>query len=111
MKIADLGKSRILNLLLKAAGTMMGSRARQWCSDTAKTLGSDDILPGETVLGVGCGTGFPTIPPARLLGDQGCLIAMDPSSGFGEEVSKRVRIAGLENIRIVIRGRHENRYR
>ena len=103
MKTADLGNSKILNLLFKPAGLMMGSRVRQRLSDPAKTLRSADIVPGQTVLEVGCGTGFFTIPAARLLGDQGCLIAMDLSSGFVEEVSKRVQIARLTNVRIIKR--------
>ena len=52
---------------------------------------------------MGCGTGFFTIPAARLLGDQGRLIAMDPSAGFTEVVAKKVQLADLKNVRIVKR--------
>jgi demethylmenaquinone methyltransferase/2-methoxy-6-polyprenyl-1,4-benzoquinol methylase len=52
---------------------------------------------------VGCGTGFFTIPTARLIGDQGCLVAMDVSSDFIEQVSKKVQSADLKNVRIVKR--------
>ena len=103
MKTEDLGNSKILNLLFKPAGAMMGSRLRQWLADPVKTLRGADIKSGQIVLEVGCGTGFFTIPAAQLLGDQGCLIAMDPSAGFIEVVSKKVQLAGLKNVRIAQR--------
>jgi len=81
----------------------MGSKVRQWLSDPVKTLRCADIKPGQTVLEVGCGTGFFTISAAQLIGDQGCLVAMDVSSGFIEQVSKKVQLADLKNVRIVKR--------
>ena len=103
MNTEDLGNSKILNLLFKPAGVMMGSRLRQWLYDPVKTLRDADIKPGQTVLEVGCGTGFFTVPAAQLIGDQGCLVAMDVSSGFIEQVSKKVQLADLKNVRIVKR--------
>ena len=103
MNTEDLGNSKILNLFFKPAGVMMGSKVRQWLSDPVKTLRGADIKRGQTVLEVGCGTGFFTIPAAQLLGDQGCLVAMDVSSGFIEQVSKKVQLADLKNVRIVKR--------
>ncbi len=103
MKAEDLGDSKILNLLFKPAGLLMGSKARQWIFDPVKTLQGADIKPGQTVLEVGCGTGFFTIPAAQLIGDQGCLVAMDVSSGFIEQVAKKVHNADLKNVRIVKR--------
>ena len=103
MKTEDLGNSKILNLIFKPAGAMMGSKLRQWLADPVKTLRGADIKPGQTVLEVGCGTGFFTIPAAQLLGVQGYLVAMDPSAGFIEVVSKKVQLADLNNVHIVRR--------
>jgi 2-polyprenyl-3-methyl-5-hydroxy-6-metoxy-1,4-benzoquinol methylase len=36
-----------------------------------------DGLQGRTVVEVGCGTGFFTIPAAQIIGEQGRLVAMD----------------------------------
>ena len=103
MNTEDLGESKILNLLFKPAGMMMGSRLRGWLMNPVKTLQGAGIEPGQTVLEVGCGTGFFTIPAAVLIGKQGCLVAMDPSAGYIEEVSKKVHSADLKNVRTVRR--------
>ena len=103
MNTEDLGNSKILNLLFKPAGMLMGSRARRWLMNPMKTLQGAGIQPGQTVLEVGCGTGFFTIPAAELIGDQGCLVAMDALSDYTKRVSKKVQAAGLENVRVVKR--------
>jgi demethylmenaquinone methyltransferase/2-methoxy-6-polyprenyl-1,4-benzoquinol methylase len=101
MKTEDLGNSKILNLLFKPAGVLMGSKFREWIFNLVKTLRGADIKSGQTILEVGCGTGFFTIPAAQLIGDQGCLVAMDVSSGFIEQVLRKVQNADLKNVRIV----------
>jgi demethylmenaquinone methyltransferase/2-methoxy-6-polyprenyl-1,4-benzoquinol methylase len=103
MDTGALGNSKILNLIFKPAGIMMGSRLRKWLSNPEKTLRGADIQPGQTVLEVGCGTGFFTIPAAQVIGDEGCLVAMDVSSGYIERVSKKVLAADLKNVRVVKR--------
>jgi ubiquinone/menaquinone biosynthesis C-methylase UbiE len=101
MDTEELGNSEILNLLFKPAGMMMGSKLRQTLMDPVKTLQSADIQPGQNILEVGCGTGFFTIPAAEMIGDQGNLVAMDVSSGFIEQVTKKVQKANLKNVSIV----------
>ena len=81
----------------------MGSRVRKWIMDPVKQLRIADIQPGQTILEVGCGTGFFTIPAAQMVGDRGQIIALDASSGFLKEVAKKVQKANLNNVRIVQR--------
>jgi demethylmenaquinone methyltransferase/2-methoxy-6-polyprenyl-1,4-benzoquinol methylase len=70
-------------------------------------FGADGILqgagvkPGLTVLEIGCGTGYFTIPAARLLGEQGHLVSMDALEMSVEAVTKRVREAGLGNVEVL----------
>jgi len=97
MNTEDFGNSKMLNLLFKPAGVLMGSRARRWLMDPIKTLQGAGIQPGQTVLEVGCGTGFFTIPAAELIGDEGCLIAMDPLSDYIKHVAKRVESSGVKS--------------
>ncbi len=103
MNTEDFGNSKIMNLLFKPAGVLMGSKFRQWLFDPIKTLRGSNIKPGQLVLEVGCGSGFFTIPAAKLIGDQGYLVALDVSSGFIEQTSKKVQLADLKNVRIVKR--------
>jgi demethylmenaquinone methyltransferase/2-methoxy-6-polyprenyl-1,4-benzoquinol methylase len=103
MNTEDLGNSKILNLLFKPAGVMMESRLRQWLMNPLKTLRGAGIQSGQTVLEVGCGTGFFTIPAAQLIGDQGCLVAMDVLSKYTERVLRKVQAADLKNVRVVKR--------
>ena len=103
MNTEDLGNSKILNVLFKPAGVMMESRLRQWLMNPMKTLRGAGIQPGQTILEVGCGTGFFTIPAAQLIGNQGCLVAMDVLSKYIERVSKKVQAADLKNVCVVKR--------
>ncbi len=103
MDADKLGNSRFLNLLFKPAGMMMESRLRKWLMNPVKTLQGAGIAPGQTILEVGCGTGFFTIPAARLIGDQGYLIALDALSDYAKRVSQKVHKAGLTNVRVVHR--------
>jgi demethylmenaquinone methyltransferase/2-methoxy-6-polyprenyl-1,4-benzoquinol methylase len=103
MNAEDLGNSKILNLIFKPAGMLMGSRVRSWLMNPMRTLTGAGIQPGQTVLEVGCGTGFFTIPAAALIGDHGCLVAMDPLSDYTKRVRNKVQSAGLKNVRVVKR--------
>ena len=103
MRTEDLGNSKILNLLFKPAGIMMESRLRGWLMNPVRTLQGAGIQSGLTVLEVGCGTGFFTIPAAKLIGDDGLLVAMDVLAKYTERVSKKVRAADLKNVSVVKR--------
>jgi demethylmenaquinone methyltransferase/2-methoxy-6-polyprenyl-1,4-benzoquinol methylase len=103
MDAEQLGKSRFLNLLFKPSGAVMESRLRRWLFDPRRTLRGADLKPGQTVLEVGCGTGFFTLLAAEMIGDDGHLIAMDPLSDFVKRVSEKVEDADLKNVEVVRR--------
>jgi ubiquinone/menaquinone biosynthesis C-methylase UbiE len=103
MKTEELGNSKLLTLFFKPAGILMGSRIRKWLMDPVKTLELADVRSSQTVLEVGCGTGFFTIPAAKMIGEQGSLLSMDASSGFLNVVTKKVETAGLKNVSIIQR--------
>jgi len=103
MNTEDLGNLKILNLIFKPGGMAMESWLRHWLMNPMKTLKGSNIQPGETVLEVGCGTGFFTIPIAQLIGDQGCLVAMEVLADYIERVSKKVQAAALKNVRVIKR--------
>lgn len=68
-----------------------------------KTLEISNIRSGQTILEVGCGTGFFTIPAAQIVGGEGRIIALDASSDYLITVAKKVRMAELTNVEIMQR--------
>lgn len=101
INIEAFANSKIGKFIVKVAGAAMESRLRYRFSGPMKILRGADIQPGQTVLEVGCGTGFHTVSAAQLIGDQGCLVAMDVLSDYIERVSKKVQVAELKNVHVV----------
>ena len=93
--------SKIGRLFIRVLAAAMESRFRYRFFGPMHILRGADIHPGQTVLEVGCGTGFFTIPAAQLIGDQGSLVAMDVVPASIEAVSTKVQTAGLKNVRVV----------
>ena len=103
MNTEDLGQSKLVNMLLKPAGSAMESRLRHILQDPEKILRGANLKLGQTVLEVGSGTGFFTMAAARMIGDEGHLIAMDPLLAYAERLNEKVGAAGLQNVRVVRR--------
>src|SRR5574341_102756 len=53
------------------------------------------VLPGQTVIDIGCGMGYFTLPLARLVGPGGRVIAVDLQEQMLRRVKKRAERAGL----------------
>lgn len=103
MDAEKLGKSRFLNVFFRPAGAVMESRLRHLLFGPGETLRGAGVESGQTVLEVGCGTGFFTLPAAEMIGEAGRLIAMDPLSGYADRVTRKVRDAGPRNVEVVRR--------
>jgi ubiquinone/menaquinone biosynthesis C-methylase UbiE len=99
--IEAFAKSTIGGMFTKVLAAGMESRIRYRFFGPMKILQGAEIHPGQKVLEIGCGTGFFTITAAKLIGDQGCLVAMDVLSESVELVSKKVQNANLKNVRVV----------
>lgn len=103
MDLEKLGTSRVLNFIYRFPAAIWDSRLRHWLQNPEKILRGADLDVGQTVLEIGCGSGFFTIPAAKLIGASGHLIAMDPVESFIESVRRKARAASLENIEAVRR--------
>ena len=101
MDTEALSNSKVGRLFIRVMATLMESRFRYRFFGPNQILRGADIHPGQTVLELGCGTGFFTIPAAQLIGAQGSLVAMDVLPSSVETVSKKVQSANLINVRVV----------
>jgi ubiquinone/menaquinone biosynthesis C-methylase UbiE len=93
--------STIGKIFIRVLASAMESRFRYRFFAPMKILSGADIAPGQIVLELGCGTGFFTLPAARLIGEQGRLVAMDVLSESVELVSQKVQMANLNNVRVI----------
>lgn len=75
---------------------MLVSPIRAWFQDPEKTL-APLIKTGMTVLDIGPGMGFYTMPAARLVGPEGRVIAVDVQEKMVTSLMKRARKAGLDD--------------
>jgi ubiquinone/menaquinone biosynthesis C-methylase UbiE len=94
--------SRLGRAFVRVMAAVMESRLRYRFVGPAKALDGAAIHAGQAVLEVGCGTGFYTVPAARLLGIEGRLVAMDMLPMSVSAVAAKVQAAGLENVRVVV---------
>jgi demethylmenaquinone methyltransferase/2-methoxy-6-polyprenyl-1,4-benzoquinol methylase len=101
MDTETFAKSNFGKLFVKILAAGMESRFRYQFFPPNKILSGTNIEPGQTVLELGCGTGFFTIPAAQLIGDRGSLTAMDVLQESVDLVSTKVQEANLKNVHVV----------
>ena len=89
------------HLFVKVLAAGMESRFRHRFFPPEKIMQGVDMSPGQTVLEVGCGTGFFTIPAAVMIGEQGRLVAMDILAESVAYVAGKVRVAELKNVQVI----------
>ena len=73
-----------------------------WLSTPLRRLVTDPrrilrglVRPGDTVVDLGCGPGFFTLPLAEMVGETGRVIAVDLQSAMLDRLSKRAARQGL----------------
>jgi len=69
--------------------------------DAGKVLRAAGLQPGQSVLEVGCGPGFFTLPAAGIVGDEGSVLALDINPFAVEHVRRKVRESGKSNARVI----------
>ena len=63
-----------------------------------RLLTAAGLEAGQTVLEVGCGPGFFTIPAAKMVGDEGFIYAVDLHPAAIARVKKRLERDGIRNV-------------
>jgi demethylmenaquinone methyltransferase/2-methoxy-6-polyprenyl-1,4-benzoquinol methylase len=69
--------------------------------DADRVLAAADLEPGQTVLEVGCGPGFFTLPAAAIVGEEGSLLALDVNPFAVEHVQRKVQASGRTNVQVI----------
>lgn len=77
---------------------MMQSPLRRRINEPVKALQAAGIRSSQDVLEIGCGTGFFTIPAAKLVGDEGCIHAIDVYPPAVKFVRKKLKDTGIQNV-------------
>jgi ubiquinone/menaquinone biosynthesis C-methylase UbiE len=103
MNTEAFSKTKIGKVTIKLLAKAMESRFRYRFFNADRILKGVDNITGQNVLEIGCGTGFFTIPLARLIGAHGSLTSIDILQESVDFVSKKVEDAGLENVKILKR--------
>jgi ubiquinone/menaquinone biosynthesis C-methylase UbiE len=98
MDTESISKSKTGKLFIKALAAGMESPFRYRFFSPENILKGIDIFPGQSVLEVGCGTGYFTLPVGQLIGEEGRLVAIDILQDSVELVSTKVRMANLKNV-------------
>jgi ubiquinone/menaquinone biosynthesis C-methylase UbiE len=57
--------------------------------------------PGAVSLDIGCGTGFPLLEIAQRLGRKAVVYGIDPWSKALNRISHKLKVTGIENVRLV----------
>jgi demethylmenaquinone methyltransferase/2-methoxy-6-polyprenyl-1,4-benzoquinol methylase len=98
MKTEFLENSTTAHFLFKLMARVMENPLRRKINDPVRALKAAGIRSGIKALEVGCGTGFFTIPAAKLVGNEGQIHALDIHPLAIKQVSSKIQAAGLENV-------------
>lgn len=93
-----LGQSADGNRFFRRLLEWLDSPARLKKTDRERLLRGAGILAGQTVLEIGCGSGFFTLTAANMIGDTGTLHSADIQPVAVEMTAKKVRQAGFTNV-------------
>ncbi len=101
MSIEAFSQSKVGQFIVRLMANLMESRFRYRFFKPEPIVSGADIQPGQTILELGCGTGFFTPTIAKRIDKQGTLIALDILPQSVEVVTKKVQSANLETVRVV----------
>ena len=95
-------KSHMNDISFRLMTLIHDNPLRRVLDNPTNTLQAAGIRPSQQVLEVGCGPGFFTIPAARIVGDGGCVHAIDLHPLAVRMVKEKLRKANLTNVKVAI---------
>jgi ubiquinone/menaquinone biosynthesis C-methylase UbiE len=103
MNTEAFSKTRVGKIFIKFLAKAMESKFRYKYYNPNKILNGVQDLTGLTVLEIGCGTGFFTIPIAKMVGEKGSLTSIDILQESVDLVLKKIEDAKIKNVNILKR--------
>jgi ubiquinone/menaquinone biosynthesis C-methylase UbiE len=70
--------------------------------DPYRALKAAGLEAGQKVLEVGCGPGFFTVPAARIVGEEGSVLALDVNPLAVEHVQRKIETEGVTNAKTML---------
>ncbi len=81
-------------------GALPGSVTESFCG-VGNPLGLGDVLPGQTVLDLGCGPGMDSLLAARRVGPAGKVVGVDLCPEMIDKARRNAALLGLANVTFV----------
>ena len=74
---------------------LLSTSLRKMLGQNPETILKGMVREGDTVVDIGCGPGFFTLPLARMVGEKGSVIALDLQEAMLEKMQLRAEQSGL----------------
>lgn len=94
------GRSQFGRFVFQQLLNGMESSLRYRFSNPQKLVKASGIQTGQTVLEVGCGSGFFTPSLSEIVGEDGIIESIDYHPMAVESTSKKTRLLGKQNVRV-----------
>jgi ubiquinone/menaquinone biosynthesis C-methylase UbiE len=101
MDVNLIANSSLSGAIARFMGPLMDNDFRRRFFGASAILSGAGLKPGQTVLEIGCGNGFFTLPAAKVLAKSGMLISIDPFAEAIQEVKAKLDNSGIENVRLI----------
>jgi len=101
------GKSKMGRFVFKKLLAILESPLRYRFNNPEKLVKASGIKSGQTVLEVGCGSGFFTVSASEMVGDQGLVHAIDLHPMAVRETSKRINDLNITNVKVTKADAHD----
>jgi len=95
-------RRRMSDFFFRCMALIHDNPLRRIFDNPIKTLKAAGMHRGQEVLEVGCGPGYFTIAAAKLVGDDGCIHAIDVHPLAVKTVEEKLKKIGLTNVKAEI---------
>lgn len=104
------GTSRINRFVFKQLLTGLESSFRYRFNNPQKLVNASGVQSGQTVLEVGCGSGFFTPALSDIVGEQGFVQSVDLHPVAVEATNQKMRALGKQNVRVTRADAHQTEF-